>query len=106
MGISVSVAVEEVKDDNETAGGEGGTGACGSSDHSLIGVSTFICSGTVSTGDCGCCKGGGSEACLDGSPCLRDWRIASRLSVSSHSSTYSHARFRGVMPVGMSSRVP
>lgn len=101
--MSVRVAVEEVKDASEIAGGEGGTEACGSSDHSSTGVLTSICSERVSTG---CCIGGSSEACLVGSPCLHDWRMTSRLWVSSQWSMYSNTRFLGVIPVGMSSRVP
>jgi hypothetical protein len=81
-GISVRVAVEEVKDESETVGGESKTGVWGSSEYSLTGMSTSISEG-VSGGDCGCCERGGSEACLVGSPCLRDWRMQSRLSVSS-----------------------
>jgi hypothetical protein len=75
--------VEEVKDESEIVGGESKTGVWGSSKYSLTGVSTSIFSEGVSKGDCGCCERGGSEACLVGSPCLRDWRMESRLSVSS-----------------------
>lgn len=80
--------MEEVEDESETVAGEGGTEVCGSPVYSLTfdkeGNSTSISSERLSAGDCGSSEREGSEACLVGSPRLRDWRMASRLLVSSH----------------------
>lgn len=115
-----SVAEDDVDEDNEITGGVGGRGAWLARVGEILAVrspSPSLSSGVSSLSVCTppygvSCDSSGRECATESGvvlalvvPSLQGCKITSRFWVSSQLSTYSQSRLRGVIPVGMSSRV-